>query len=125
MNLSEKDKKDWIDAMKNLELWDENDDIEEVVRGDYWTLWTSTRGRYFFTRNKVIFISGWGATTFTAPYTDISAIKKSIVMPFLPFGITLTVKDSKNGKDKKYKMSVNGRNKWIAFLEQKTGVTLS
>lgn len=125
MNLSEKDKKDWIDAMKNLELWDENDDIEEVVRGDYCEFAGSTRGRYFFTHNKVIFISGWGATTFTAPYADISAIKKSIVMPFLPFGITLTVKDSKNGKDKKYKMSVNGRNKWIAFLEQKTGVTLS
>ena len=120
--MKQEETEQWIETLKILELWQEEDRIEELVRGDYYEFMGQVRGSYIFTAHQMIFVSGMGMTTFSARYKDICAIKKSFVGPFLPFGVTIAVKNPQSGKEKKYKMSILGRKKWIEYLSSKTGV---
>ncbi|MCR5049405.1 MAG: hypothetical protein K6A37_10670 [Saccharofermentans sp.] len=48
----------------------------------------------------------------------LGARNNHTVGPFIPTGIRITFYDEKKGKDRKYKMSVMGRAKWLSFLGQ-------
>lgn len=118
--------------VKELESWllesgliDEGDCLEDTVRGDYYPIpIDQVRGHYYFTNQRIVFYSGTlGTSTFSIKYTDIKAIKKSFVGPFLPFGVTLTAFNAEKGKDKKYKLSLQSRKKWLELFSRKSGVT--
>ena len=121
MSLSEKEKQEWEDALRETELLKEGDSIVEYVKGDYWSF-GQNRGRYFFTNESLIFISGFGGTTAVMPYRNIKEIKKCFVGPFIPTGVKLTVFDEKKGKNKKHKLSLMGRKKWMEYLSKQSGV---
>lgn len=123
MNLSEKDKKEWEDALRETELLKEDDSIVECVKGDYWSF-GQNRGRFFFTNELLIFISGFGGTTAVLPYRNIKEIKKCFVGPFIPTGVKVTVYDEQKGKNKKHKLSLLGRKKWMEYLSKQSGVAL-
>ena len=65
-----------------------------------------------------------GLYSMHASYSDITNIKKSVVGPLLPFGITITAK-TENGKSKNYKFSLLNRAKWLDYLAEKTGLSYS
>ena len=104
--------------LKELELLKEGDFIVEMVKGDYYSF-GQNRGSYFFTNEALIFVSGFGVTTAVLPYCNIKEIKKCFVGPFIPTGIKVTDFDEKKGKNKKHKLSVLGRKKWMEYLSQK------
>lgn len=123
MNLSEKDKKEWEDLLREREVMKEGDAIVEYVKGDYYSL-GQNRGRYFFTNESLIFVGGFGVTIAVLPYRNIKEIKKCFVGPFIPTGVRVTVFDEKKGKNKKHKLSLLGRKKWMEYLSKQSGVAL-
>lgn len=123
MNLL-KEKVDEIEKnLKEGKLIDEDDSIIEVEKGDYWEKFLffnmQTRGYYYFTKKSIIFIGGaLGNTQFVVNYKNIKEIKKCNVAFFIPTAIKLTVYDEKKNKNKKYKLSLLKRDKWINFIEE-------
>lgn len=123
MNLL-KEKVDEIEKnLKEGKLIDEDDSIIEVEKGDYWEKFIffnmQTRGYYYFTKKSIIFIGGsLGNTQFVVNYKNIKEIKKCNVAFFIPTAIKLTVYDEKKNKNKKYKLSLLKRDKWINFIEE-------
>ena len=112
---------------KNLienELIKEGDHIVHKEAGDYWEkllcFYTQVRGYYYCTGDCLVFVGGFGGTTnWSVRYSDIKKFEKCTVGPFIPTGIRITFYDEKKGKDRKYKMSVLGRSKWLEFLGKK------
>lgn len=123
MALQEAKKTEWEKTLRELKLMDEQDGIEEHVKGDWWKLGSQTRGNFFFTKEKFIFVSGFGLDNFAIRYTDIKEIKKTMINFFLPTGILVTAYDEEKGKNKKYKCSVMKRKNWMAFLSGKSGIS--
>lgn len=123
MSVNAKEKNEWEKALREMELLKEGDSIVEIVKGDYYSL-GQNRGSYFFTNESLIFVSGFGATTAVLPYRNVKEIKKCFVGPFIPTGVKVTVFDEKKGKDKKHKLSLLGRKKWMDYLSKQTGVAL-
>lgn len=123
MNLL-KEKVDEIEKnLKEGKLIDEDDSIIEVEKGDYWEKFLffnmQTRGFYYFTKKAIVFIGGaLGNTQFVVNYKNIKEIKKCNVAFFIPTAIKLTVYDEKKNKNKKYKLSLLKRDKWINFIEE-------
>lgn len=123
MNLL-KEKVDEIEKnLKEGKLIDEDDSIIEVEKGDYWEKFIffnmQTRGYYYFTKKSIIFIGGaLGNTQFVVNYKNIKEIKKCNVAFFIPTAIKITVYDEKKNKNKKYKLSLLKRDKWINFIEE-------
>lgn len=108
-----------IDLLTSTDLWDGSDELLANTSGDLWEMVIlQTHGRYFFAKNKVIFISGYGTNRFAIPYKDIVEIKKTFVGPFMPFGINVTYVDQATGKNCKKKFSLLSRDKWISLMEE-------
>lgn len=122
MALTEAKKQEWEGTLRQLELMSADDGIEEHTQGDYWWLVTQTRGNFFFTKEKLIFVSKFGFDNFAIKYTDIRRIKKSFVGPFIPTGITVTAVDPEKGKEKKYKCSVMKRQHWMDLISKRAGL---
>jgi len=122
MALTEANKVKWEETLRELELLGAEESIEEHTAGDYWPFTGQVRGNYFFTKDKMIFVSGFGLENFVIPYKNIKEIKKCMISLFIPTGIKITALDEEKGKDKKYKCSVMKRNNWIEYLAQKSGV---
>lgn len=123
MALKENKKAEWEKTLRESALMEETDCIEEHVMGDYWTLGSQTRGNFFFTKEKFIFVGGFGLKSFAIPYSDIREVKKSMVSMFIPTGMTVTAADSESGKEKKYKCSVMKRASWIEYLCKRANIT--
>ena len=121
MALTEAKKNEWVKTLRELELLGAEESFEEHTAGDYWVFTSQTRGNLFFAHDKMIFISGWGVERIVIPYTNIRAMKKCFIGPFIPTGIKITALNEK-GKEKKYKFSVMKRKHWIEFISEKTGV---
>lgn len=124
MAFTEEKKNKWEEKLREMNLLGEDDSIEEQTVGDYWQLTMQTKGNYFFTKEKLIFVSGFGVSSFVIKYSDIKAIQKSMVSFFIPTGVTLTAEDSENGKTKKYKCSFSKRTKWMELLSEKANVPI-
>ena len=121
MKLSEKKKQEWEKTLRELELMGTDDVIEEHTQGDLWTFMSQTRGNYFFTKEKFIFVSGFGVETFSVAYGDISGMKTCNVgglIPIIPTGIKVSFMDEK-GKLVTKKCSVMKRKDWIAYLVER------
>lgn len=125
MALTEEKKLEMEKLLREANLMGEEDTIEEHTAGDYYPLTGQVRGNYYFTKERVIFVSGWGVENFSLKYSGIRGIKKCFIGPFFPFGVKVTVEIEENGKTKtkKYKFSLMKRNYWIELLEKKSGVS--
>lgn len=123
MALNEQKKQEWEKTLKELELMEEGDVIESHTKGDYWKLGSQTRGNFFFTRDKLVFVGGFGLDNFSVKYSDMKAIKKCMINFFIPTGILVTADNQENGKTKKYKCSVLKRKDWMQVLSAKSGVS--
>ena len=124
MKLAEKKKAEWEKTLKETNLIGAADSIEEHTQGDLWSFGSQSRGNFFFTKEKFVFVSGWGLNSFAINYSDIKDLKKSMINFFIPTGITVTAFDPEKRKDTKYKCSVMKRKEWMAYLSQKAGITL-
>jgi len=121
MKLSDKKKQEWEKTLRELELMSAEDIIEEHTQGDLWTFMSQTRGNYFFTKEKFIFVSGFGVETFSVAYGDISGLKTCNVgglIPIIPTGIKVSFMNSE-GKMTTKKCSVMKRKEWIAYLVER------
>lgn len=123
MSLTEEQRLEFEKGLREAGLMEEGDVIEEHTAGDYYPMMQQTRGNYYFTRERLIFVSGWGATTLSVKYSDIREIKKSFVGPFLPFGVTVIADNQEKGKTKKYKLSLMKRTFWMDLIAKKAGIT--
>lgn len=124
MAWTEEKKQKWEGTLRELNLLDADDSIEEQTVGDYWQLMGQTKGNYFFTKEKLIFVSGFGVNNFVIKYSDIKSIQKSMVSLFIPTGVTITADDPESGKTKKYKCSLSKRTKWMELLSEKANVPI-
>ena len=114
---------EWEKVLKEAGLIGEDEVIERHTPGDYWNLTGQSRGNYFFTADKMVFISGLGLESFAIRYADMKEFKKCMIGMLLPTGIKVTAMDPKKGKLKKYKCSVMKRGQWMDYLYEKTGLT--
>ena len=121
MKLAPSKKEKWEQTLKELELITADDVIEEHTQGDLWTFMSQTRGNYFFTKEKFIFVSGFGLENFSVAYGDISGMKTCNVgglIPIIPTGIKVSFMNSE-GKMVTKKCSVMKRKEWIAYLVER------
>lgn len=116
---------EWEKTLKELELISEDDCIVEHVQGDRWTFSSQTRGNFFFTKEKFVFVGGFGLKSFAVKYSDIKEIKKCMISMFIPTGIRVTAFNPESGKEERYKCSVMKRKNWMAYLSEKSGVACS
>lgn len=126
MNLLPQKLEEMEKTLRENNLMNAEDSVEEVEKGDYYpSIFNQVRGYYYFTHEKIIFNSGWGTHSFAVKYSDILSIEKSFVGPFMPFGVTLTVNEGENNSlaKAKYKLSLMSRGKWIDYISKKSGVT--
>lgn len=121
MKLAQSKKEKWEQTLKELELITADDVIEEHTQGDLWTFMSQTRGNYFFTKEKFIFVSGFGLENFAVAYGDISGLKTCNVgglIPIIPTGIKVSFMNGE-GKMVTKKCSVMKRKEWIAYLVER------
>lgn len=121
MKLAQSKKEKWEQTLRELELISADDVIEEHTQGDLWTFMSQTRGNYFFTKEKFIFVSGFGLENFAVAYGDISGLKTCNVgglIPIIPTGIKVSFMNSE-GKMVTQKCSVMKRKEWIAYLVER------
>lgn len=123
MNLSKEKIEEIENNLKEGKLIDEDDSVLVVEKGDYWEKFLfirmQTRGFYYFTKKSIVFIGGaLGSTQFVVNYKNIKEIKKCNVALFIPTAIKITVFNEKKNKNKKYKLSLLKRDKWINFIEE-------
>ncbi len=128
MNLSEAQKKQWIDALRELGYLSEEDNLVEHTKGDLWEMiFSQTRGNFLFTNKNFIFAGGLlGSSNFCIAYDKITGIKKCNVgglIPLIPTGIKITYTNEK-GKSATKVCSVLKRNDWIEFLSKKCNVSM-
>lgn len=124
MKLSEQKKTEWEKTLRETTLIGPADTIVEHTEGDLWEFFSQTRGNYFFTTEKFVFVGGLGGLHFfSTPYSKITELKLCNVgglIPFLPTGIKVTYTDN-DGKIRKKKCSVLKRKEWLAYLQEKIG----
>lgn len=121
MALTELQKDEWSKKLLELGLLGPQEIIEEHTNGDYWFYTSQARGNFFFTQEKIIFVSGWGFEQIAIPYRNIRSVKKCTVGLFFPTGIKVTALNE-IGKLQVYKLSVLNRKYWIEYLTAKSGV---
>lgn len=121
MALTEVQMNEWPQKLREINLLGPQEIIEEHTQGDYWFYTSQARGNFFFTQEKIIFVSGWGFDQIAIPYQNIRSMKKCTVGLFFPTGIKITAINEK-GKSQVYKISVLNRKYWIEYLTAKTGV---
>lgn len=116
----------WETTLREKEFIEEGDHIVEHTKGDLWQFTSQISGNYFFTEEKFIFVASFlGTGSFSVKYGDIKALKLvnvGGVIPIIPTGILVTVKDAESGKDKKLKCSVMKRKEWVEYLRGKAGL---
>ena len=128
MNLSEKQKTQWIDTLRELGYMSEEDNLVEHTKGDLWEMvFSQVSGNFLFTDKNFVFVGGlMGSTNFCIAYDKITGIKKCNVggtIPLIPTGIKITYTNEK-GKPAKKVCSVLKRNNWIEFLSKKCNVSM-
>jgi len=115
---------DIMNSLVEAKLIDNNDKLIVTENGDYWEKFlffrSQVRGYYYFTEKRIVFIGGFASTTqLSIQYKDIKKIEKCSVGPFLPFGVMIYVYDENKNKIIKYKLSLQNRNRWITFIENR------
>lgn len=124
MNLAPEVKADWENKLQQAQMIDLTDSIVEHVKGDYWDWSGQTRGRYFFTKEKLVFVGGLaGSTNFAVKYSNIKEAKLKLIRFFLPTGILVIADDPESGKQKKYVLSLMKRKEWLALIREKAGLS--
>lgn len=121
MKLSNDKKAEWEKTLKEVELINADDMIEEHVQGDLWSFMSQTRGNFFFTKEKFVFVSGFGVHNFSVAYENITGMKTCNVgglIPLIPTGIKVSFIDSE-GKNVTKKCSVMKRKNWMAYLAER------
>lgn len=123
MKLTPDKKEKWESTLRELEYVSGDDQIIEHTQGDFWEFMSQTRGNFFFTNEKFIFVGGLaGLSNFAVKYSDIKELKLVNVgglIPLIPTGILVVAQNPENGKQKKYKCSVMKRKEWIEYLRTK------
>lgn len=125
MKLSDQKKATWESKLRDSGMIGLIDTIQEHTKGDLWDP-GQISGDFFFTTEKFVYVSGGliGRVSFSIPYNKITGLKLCNIglIPFLPTGIRVTYTDE-DGKTKKKKCSVMKRKQWLAYLQEKTGVS--
>ena len=126
MKLNANDAAKWEKSLREAELMSEDDHIIEHTKGDLWEMMSQTRGNFFFTNEKFIFVGGLlGASNFAVKYSEIKELKLVNVgglIPVIPTGIMVICQDPENGKTVKHKCSIMKRKEWIEYLRGKAGL---
>lgn len=78
----------------------------------------------YFTENRIIGVVSFIGEQIVIPYKNVREIAKCF-QGFFPMGIAITYQAPKSGELVKEKFSVNGRAKILAFLEEKTGISVN
>lgn len=71
-----------------------------------------------------ICLVGFVGEKIVIPYKDIREIEKCYQGLF-PIGIMVIYQNPESGDEIWEKFSVSGRKKWLAFLEEKTGISVN
>ena len=126
MKLKPNEVAEWEETLRKLEYMSDDDHIIEHTQGDLWEWMSQTRGNFFFTNEKFIFIGGLlGASSFVAKYSYIKELKLVNVgglIPMIPTGIMVICQNPENGKMVKHKCSVMKRKEWLEYLRGKAGL---
>ena len=110
----------WEKILKESDFISKDDCIEEYNEGIRWNFPTQTKGNYFLTKEKIIFIGEIALGSFTVSYKDIKAIKKKAANLFSPECVSIVTADA-SGKKHKYYCFVEGKEKWLTRLSNKVG----
>lgn len=130
MILWKQKKQEWEKKLWKLKLMNEEDVIEGRTAGTYqWLPDCPTWGKFFFTREKFIFVGEFGVDNFAIKYSDIKEINERVMYSLIPsrsgplVEISITADVQEKGKTKEYKCFIM-RNpyKWIKYLSKKSGV---
>lgn len=83
------------------------------------------QGWVYFTEEKLIIMTGLSLSgNIIIPYRNIRKLGKCS-QSFLPIGIVITHEETENGKTTTDKISLMKRDKWLGWIAQKAGISVS
>lgn len=122
--MKEKVRERWEKVLLQLELIKEGDAVEEAVVANYLRPIMKRTGEWVqgdmvFTRERVVWISKLGGTSFSIPYKDIREVSPASIFCFIPMGIMISAYDAETQNIISYLVSVSKRNHWIDYISKK------
>lgn len=94
--------------------------VERLMGG----LGTWKQGWGYFTERRLIVLTGFTSQNLIIPYKNIHELSKCS-QSLIPIGIRITYEDITSGKLVTDKISLMKRSKWLDFLTEKSGVSVS
>lgn len=121
----EKQKKKLVE----LGVIDLEDTLVDFVQASYverraGTLEKWKQGWAYFTEDRLIIFTGLLEENIIIPYKNISKLQKCS-QSFLPIGIIITHRGLKSSKKVTDKISMMKRDKWLDFMAERAGITVS
>lgn len=121
--MNEKAKASMKAKLVDLKLMSPDDNIVDGLNASYAEMLNSKMGTWkqgwiFFTETSIVYPTGLLDENIVIPYCNIRQIGTCMQM-FLPLGITVTHENPETGKVVTNRFSMMGRDKWIAFLNEK------
>lgn len=120
----EKQQKKLVDAG----IMESSDTLVDFLQASYVERLPGKMGKWkqgwaYFTEQKLIITTGF-VGSISIPYPSIRELAKCS-QGFFPIGIAITHEEGENGQLITDRISMMKRDKWLEFLAQKTGITVS
>ncbi len=121
----EKQKKKLVE----LGVIDPEDTLVDFVQASYMERLIGNTGKWkqgwvYFTEERLVVFTGVLEENIIIPYKNISRLEKCSQGLF-PIGISITHRKIKNGKAVTDKISMMKRDKWLDFIAERAGITVS
>ena len=125
--MNDKKKEKLKNNLMELGLMEQDDTIIECLQANYrqrlvGIMYQWKQGWIYFTEKMIIYPTGILDEDVVIPYASICSIEKCS-QGFIPMGIAITYDDPKTGNKVEERFSIWKRNKWIAFLSEKSGLS--
>lgn len=109
-------------------IMDPSDALVDFLQASYVERLPAKLGKWkqgwaYFTEQKLIITTGF-VGSIVIPYKAIRELAKCS-QGFIPIGIAITYEDEENGQLVTDRISMMKRDKWLDFLKQKSGISVS
>lgn len=125
--MNDKKKEKLKSNLVQLGLMEQDDTIIECLQANYRQKLLGNYGKWkqgwiYFTERKIVYPTGILDDNIVIPYDSIRCIEKCS-QGFIPMGIAVTYDNPEKGSQVEERFSISKRDKWIAFLSEKAGLS--
>ena len=126
--MNDKKKEQLKGNLVEMGLMEQKEALLECVQANYrkrelGVFWKWKQGWIYFTEKQMIYPLGLLEEAIVIPYSSIRRIEK-FSASLIPMGMAITYDAPKTGDETEAKFTISKRDKWIAFLSEKAGLSV-